>query len=164
MLQKSCQIPSQTTDKRLRVVAEAASQDISRCVTDWLKHSWCFAANWEGFPRDEESFWKFLTANVKDTKHYLAQVSQTLLRKSLEPAHMSLYIVTENSCSNLLIHQLQQKPLFFNTVWTLLDKLSCNFFKWSLDVGCLLFRSLSGWSHTASIMLRSGLWGGFIPP
>jgi len=32
----------------------------------------------------------------------------------------------------------------------------------SLDVGCLLFRSLSRWSHTVWITLRSGLWGGFI--
>lgn len=65
-------------------------------------------------------------------------------------------------------------PLFFNTVWTLLDsisfRLSCNFFiqeyfssllEWhsKFHFACwLLF--LSRWSHIALIMSRSGLWGG----
>ena len=59
-------------------------------------------------------------------------------------------------------------------------ELCCNFFKYSsgtvlqaswrtsqsssLDVGCLFFRSLSRCSHTASLMWRYGLWGGFIRP
>lgn len=46
---------------------------------------------------------------------------------------------------------------------------SCRFFKNStwrtvqsfyLDVGSLLFCSLSRWAHTASVILRSGLWWG----
>ena len=74
-------------------------------------------------------------------------------------------------------HYLLWAPSFFYTAWTLLDKLSCNFLKKSsgivlqasrrifqsssLDVGCIFFRFLpSRWSHTASIMLRWGLWKG----
>lgn len=72
---------------------------------------------------------------------------------------------------------LVRPPLFINTARALLDKTSCHFISSpqeqarlferhsklsKLDDRCLLWYSLSRWSHTTSAMLSSRLWGQFM--